>query len=374
MAKKSGAKGAGRELRVELGPRSYPIRIQAGGLAHLVETWARETRPSSVLVIADKATAEHFGLAVQGAIDRTGCRSGVLTLPPGETTKNILYLQKCWDACFDHKLDRSSAIAALGGGVVGDLAGFAAATYLRGIRLVQIPTTLLAQVDSSVGGKTAINHPESKNSIGAFYQPNAVLIDPATLRSLPEKEFKAGLAEVVKYGVIADGAFFTWLEQNTAAILKHDPEAIGHLVETCCRIKAQVVGADETENGLRAILNFGHTFAHAIEAVAGYGQILHGEAVAVGMALAGKLAATMGLWKEAEQNRLLALMKALGLDHRFPLPGIPLATDGLLEAMTRDKKVRGGRLRLILPEGLGQVQMHDAIPVEAVRAAWKAGV
>ncbi|HTL51340.1 MAG TPA: 3-dehydroquinate synthase [Planctomycetota bacterium] len=365
---------AGRELRVELGERSYPIRIQSGGLSDMVERWAKDTRPSAVLVVADKSVTGHFSLAVQGAIDRTGCRSGLLTLPPGEPTKNIIHLQKCWDACFDHKLDRSSAIAALGGGVIGDLAGFAAATYLRGIRLVQIPTTLLAQVDSSVGGKTAINHPESKNSIGAFYQPNAVLIDPATLRSLPEREFKAGLAEVVKYGVIADAKFFDWLAGHTAAILKHDPATIEHLVESCCRIKAEVVGADETETGLRAILNFGHTFAHAIESVAGYGQILHGEAVAVGMALAGNLAATMGLWQPSEQARLLKLMDAFGLNYRFPIPGVALATADLMEAMTRDKKVRNGRLRLILPEGMGQVQLHDAIAVDAVKKTWETGV
>ncbi|MGH7145012.1 MAG: 3-dehydroquinate synthase [Planctomycetota bacterium] len=368
------APAGGRRLTVALGERSYPIEIHAGALAALLEHRARDLRPSAVLVITDATVARHFGDSVRDALERAGLHPGFLTLPPGEPTKDFARLQQCWDACFEHRLDRSGLIVALGGGVIGDLAGFAAATYLRGVRFLQLPTTLLAQVDSSVGGKTAINHPRSKNSIGAFYQPCAVLIDPDTLASLPEREFKTGLAEVIKYGVIVDPAFFAWLEEHAAEIQRHDPAALTHLIAECCRIKAEVVMQDETETGLRAILNFGHTFAHAIEAVAGYGAILHGEAVAMGMGLAGRLAADLGLWPAADQARLIALMRRFELTYRFPPKDIPLPTDTLMEAMTRDKKVHHGRLRLILPERLGQVDLHDAVAVDAVRAAWINGV
>lgn len=360
----------GRALRVDLGERSYPIQIETGRLAAMAERWAVEVHPTAALIFTDAQVAPQFLTPVRSALEAAGLRVGVLALPAGETTKDVAFLQRGWDACFEHQLDRSSAIVALGGGVIGDLAGFVAATYLRGIRFLQIPTSLLAQVDSSVGGKTAVNHPRSKNSIGAFYQPCAVLIDPATLRSLPDREYRAGLAEVVKYGVISDAKFFGWLEANVAAILAHDAATLEQLIFECCRLKAWVVGQDETETGLRAILNFGHTFAHAIEATAGYGAVLHGEAVAIGMGLAGRLAADLGLWPAADQRRLIELMRALGLRFGWPLRDKPLATDTLLEAMARDKKSRHGRLRLILPEGMGQVQMHDAIAIEAVRAAW----
>ncbi|HEU4753500.1 MAG TPA: 3-dehydroquinate synthase, partial [Armatimonadota bacterium] len=261
-------------------------------------------------------------------------------------------------------LDRRSAVVALGGGVVGDLAGFAAASYLRGIDFVQVPTTLLAQVDASVGGKTGIDLPEGKNLVGAFHQPRLVFIDLQTLDTLPEPDYRAGLAEIIKYGVIWDPELFRFLEVNRTAVLAHQPEELEHLVARSCEIKAEVVGRDEREGGLRAVLNYGHTIGHAVEAVAGYGRYLHGEAVAIGMAAAGRLAARRGWLPESTAQRIETLIREYGLPARLrePLPVGPL-----MEAMLRDKKTQSGELRFILARDIGRVEVAP-VAAEDVRA------
>ena len=267
-------------------------------------------------------------------------------------------LTSIYDQLIERRVDRSTTIVALGGGVVGDVAGFAAATYQRGVPLVQVPTTLLSQVDSSVGGKTAINHPAGKNMIGSFYQPQAVIIDLEMLQSLPEREFQAGLAEVVKYGAIMDAAFFVWLEQNVTLLMKRDFDALGYAVERCCTSKARIVEDDETESGSRALLNFGHTFGHAIEAGLGYGKWLHGEAVAVGMLLASRLSVLMGSLTQSDWDRIERLLSSIGL----PVDAPDLGRERYLELMGYDKKVLDGKLRLILLKSLGAAYVTGDFP------------
>jgi 3-dehydroquinate synthase len=265
----------------------------------------------------------------------------------------------------ERRCDRKTTLIALGGGVVGDLAGFAAATYMRGIPFIQVPTTLLAQVDSSVGGKTGINHPLGKNMIGAFYQPRLVLADTAVLRSLPPRELSAGMAEVIKHGLIRDAAFFAWLEQNMEKLLAFEPQSLAHTVRRCCEIKAAIVAEDERETGVRALLNFGHTFGHAIESGLGYGKWLHGEAVAAGMVMAADLSCSMGLITRADLDRIIALLKRA----RLPI-GPPAISPGLLlELMGVDKKAEGGRLHFVLLEAIGAASVHADVPAAALQHA-----
>ncbi len=352
-------------VHVRLGPRSYDIAL-ASAAPGGVGPFARRVLPSSTaaLVVADANTATLAG-AVGGALCEHGFRTAGITVSAGEGTKSLAVLSQLYDALYAMAADRRTAVVAVGGGVVGDLGGFAAATYNRGLPLLMVPTTLLAMVDSSVGGKTGVNHPKGKNLIGAFHQPAGVWIDTAFLDTLPDREFRSGLAEVVKYGVILDAAFFEYLEANAAALVARDPAALRHVVGRSCRLKADVVERDEREEtGLRAVLNYGHTFAHAFETVGGYGDWLHGEAVAAGMVCAARLAERHGLVGPELGARQLALLKAVGL----PIaPRREWPADELIAVMRRDKKAAGGKLRFILPTRLGEVRLFDDVPEALVR-------
>jgi 3-dehydroquinate synthase len=351
-------------VHVDLGPRSYDIAV---GPAAGVGAFARRALPTSqaALVVADAHTAG-LGRAVEISLRDAGFRTATATIPAGENSKSLAELARLYDALYEMAADRRTAVVAVGGGVVGDLGGFAAATYNRGLPLVMVPTTLLAMVDSSVGGKTGVNHPKGKNLIGAFHQPAGVWIDPAFLDSLPDREFRSGLAEVVKYGVILDAAFFEYLEANAAAVLARDPAAVRHVVARSCRLKADVVEKDEREEtGLRAVLNYGHTFAHAFETAGGYGGWLHGEAVAAGMVCAARLAERHGLVGPELGERQLALLTRFGLP-AAPKPEWPI--DEMIAVMRRDKKASGGRMRFVLPTRLGEVRLFDNVPESLVRA------
>ena len=339
-----------RQIIVGLGGRSYPIII--GPDLFCSEDIADEgdLRGRRYIVVTNDVVGPMYFSTVAERLSSPGKSVEKIIIPDGEQFKSQETLTSIYDQLITKRADRSTTIVALGGGVVGDLAGFAAATYQRGIPLIQIPTTLLAQVDSSVGGKTAINHPAGKNMIGAFYQPQAVFISLEMLGSLPDREFKAGLAEVVKYGAIMDEAFFSWLEGNIQSLLARDYEALGYAVQQCCSNKAKIVEADETESGSRALLNFGHTFGHAIEAGLGYGKWLHGEAVAAGMMLAGRLSVLAGDLKQVEWDRLQQLLIEIGL----PVDAPKLGRNRYLELMGYDKKVLDGKLRLVLLRKLGE--------------------
>ena len=334
-------------LDVDLGERSYPILIGAGLLR--APALLEECVPARDLLIV---TNEVVGpLYLDTLLDGLAARrTAVVALPDGEEFKTLASIERILDALVAERMNRDCAVLALGGGVVGDIAGFAAACYQRGVAYVQIPTTLLAQVDSSVGGKTGVNHPGGKNLIGAFHQPRAVIADIETLQTLPTREYAAGLAEVVKYGLIQDAGFFAWLERNVAELLRRESAALTHTIRRCCEVKAAIVSADEREAGLRAVLNFGHTFGHAIEAASGYGAWLHGEAVAAGMVMAADLSSRLG-WLDRD-----TVERTRGLLERF---GLPVAAPGIgaaraRELMGMDKKVERGKLRVVLLQGLGQ--------------------
>ena len=355
-------------VTVDLGPRSYEVRVVSGAAdgfgpfvhSAMSKTWAgRSCR--SALVVTDRNVEPLTGPYREG-LTSIGIPSEVVTLPPGESSKSLDSAEILYDALIAMKADRHTAIVAIGGGVIGDLAGFVAATYARGLPLIMAPTTLLAQVDSSVGGKVGVNLPKAKNIVGAFHQPTAVWIDTETLRTLPDRELRCGLAEVVKYGVILDAGFFEYVEERAIAILDRDPESIAHIVATSCRLKADVVSQDEREEtGLRAVLNFGHTIGHAIEAVAGYGGAFqHGEAVAVGMLAESRLAERLGWIDATLADRLHTLLERLGLPTNAP--GLDAAR--LIDAMARDKKNTQGRTRFVLPRSLGCVELTDS-PTEA---------
>jgi 3-dehydroquinate synthase len=365
-------------VAVELGPRSYEIRVVSGRIAELGRfvrgaldaTWAGRSCRSALIV-----TDEHLAdLGVIGGYDNAmagvGIDPAVEVLPPGEATKSLASASRLFDRLVSMNADRHTAVIAVGGGVIGDLAGFVAATYARGVPLVMIPTTLLAQVDSSVGGKVGVNHPGAKNIIGAFHQPIAVWIDTDTLLTLPDRELRCGLAEVAKYGVILDEGFFRELEVRVDAILARDDRVLRRIVARSCELKASVVSRDEREEtGLRAVLNFGHTVAHAIEAVAGYdGPYQHGEAVSVGMVAEAGLAARLGWIGPDVVGRIQRLLERLGLPTSAP----GLEAGQLLAAMGRDKKNRAGRVRFVLPRSIGRVELTDAAgeaEIEAMLAA-----
>jgi 3-dehydroquinate synthase len=344
-----------KTLYVELGDRRYPIHIGPGLLGR-PELLRPHIPGRQVLVVSNTTVAPLYLERTCAAL--SGLRHEAVILPDGEQYKTLAVLDEVFTALLRHRFDRNCTIVALGGGVVGDMAGFAAACYQRGVHFIQIPTTLLAQVDSSVGGKTGVNHPLGKNMIGAFYQPRCVLADTDTLATLPDRELSAGLAEVIKYGLIRDLPFLEWLEAHLEALLAREAGALSEAIERSCRNKAEIVAADEREAGERALLNLGHTFGHAIETGAGYGVWLHGEAVAAGMALAADLSARLG-WLSGEQvGRILALLE------RAHLPLVPppdLTADDFLRLMAVDKKVQDGRLRLILLRGLGQGIIADDV-------------
>lgn len=319
-------------------------------------------------MVTDENVADLYADAVLASLNQAGWEARLAVVPAGEASKSLEEAGRLYDACVAAGLKRHHPIIALGGGVVGDLAGFVAATYQRGVPFVQVPTTLLAQIDSSVGGKVAINHPAGKNLIGAFYQPKLVLADTATLLSLSDREYRAGIGELVKYGVIMDAPLFSLLEANVERVNARDLPLLNELVRRCCELKAQVVAEDERETagGRRAILNFGHTVGHAIEAIAGYGTLLHGEAVAIGMVAEGALAVRRGMWSAAEQSRLVTLLQALGLPTTLPA----LDAVALLSAMGRDKKNQDKGIVFILPRAMGDVAIEtlSAVDVEPVLA------
>jgi 3-dehydroquinate synthase len=335
-------------LDVDLGERSYPIHVGRGLLAD-PSCFEPYLAGHQVLVVSNETVAPLYLKPVRGAL--TGRQVQEVILPDGERYKTLEVWNRIFDALLFHRFGRDCTIVALGGGVVGDMAGFAAACYQRGVAFIQVPTTLLAQVDSSVGGKTGVNHAMGKNMIGAFHQPNAVIADTDTLGSLPDRELAAGIAEVYKYGLIRDRAFFEWIEGSIGALLERDPDALGYAIERSCRNKAEVVGADERESGSRALLNLGHTFGHAIETGTGYGAWLHGEAIAAGMCMAADLSHRLGWTDGADLERVRALTVAAGLP-TSPPPG--LGPERFLELMAVDKKVLAGRLRLVLLRAIGQ--------------------
>lgn len=353
-------------VHVNLGPRSYDIEIASGNLREAAKLCDAEADDSQTVIITDSNVAEHYADPVVESLEGLGCDVSVLEVDPGEPSKAPEVATELWEEMLDHGADRKTVVMALGGGVVGDLAGFVAATFSRGLRFVQVPTTLLAQVDSSVGGKVGVNLPTGKNMVGAFWQPRGVLIDVTTLNTLPDREFRAGLAEVVKYGVIQDAEFFAYLERNVAKVNARDTEVLTYIVQRCCRLKADVVEQDEREEtGLRAILNYGHTFCHAFEAGTGYEALLHGEGVSIGMMCAARLAERLGRVDAAFVERQRKLLNAFEL----PLDVPDVDRGELIELMYRDKKVDRGKLRFVLPTRLGHVELVRGIANEDVLAA-----
>lgn len=349
-----------KTLELDLGERSYPIYIGSGllGRPELLTSYIHGAR---VAIVTNETVAPLYLAKVRAHLGRYAPVEVVL--PDGEQYKTLEVLNRVLDALLENRCDRQTTVVALGGGVIGDLAGFAAAVYQRGVPLLQAPTTLLAQVDSSVGGKTGVNHPLGKNMIGAFHQPRAVIVDTDTLNTLPDRELSAGLAEVVKYGLIRDLEFFTWLEARMDRLLARDPEALAFAIERSCRNKAEVVAADERESGVRATLNLGHSFGHAIETGMGYGAWLHGEAVAAGMAMAADLSRRLGWLTEHDVARIRALLARA----RLPLQAPPMLTAARLrELMSVDKKVRADKLRLVLLEAIGRAVITADVPPAAL--------
>ena len=346
-------------VHIDLGARSYPIDIQHRGIRAFADGNALP-QGTSALVVSNERVAPLYSKALVDALTPHYPHVHTVTLPDGEEHKNWQTLNLIFDALLTHGCDRKTVLYALGGGVIGDMTGFAAACYMRGIDFVQVPTTLLAQVDSSVGGKTAINHPLGKNMIGAFHQPRLVICDLSTLDTLPARELAAGIAEVIKYGPIADMELFAWLEANMDALLARDHAALAHVVKRSCEIKAAVVGADEREAGLRAILNFGHTFGHAIEAGMGYGEWLHGEGVAAGMVMAAELSRRLGLVDGDFVGRLRALIARAGLPVRGPVLDARDNAGRYLELMRVDKKAEAGEIRFVLIDGPGRAVVRPA--------------
>ncbi|MEY2840772.1 MAG: hypothetical protein RJB60_3071 [Pseudomonadota bacterium] len=342
-------------VRIELSERSYDILIGQGLLGQ-TSTYAGLPKSSTALIVTNTTVGPLYTAQLKAALQAHHKHVIDVELPDGEQYKDWPALNQIFTTLLDKACDRKTVLYALGGGVIGDMTGFAAACYMRGVPFVQVPTTLLAQVDSSVGGKTAINHPAGKNMIGAFYQPQRVVCDLVSLDTLPQRELLAGLAEVIKYGPIADADFLSWLEANMDALLARDKTALMHAIQRSCEIKAWVVGQDEKESGLRAILNFGHTFGHAIEAGLGYGEWLHGEAVGCGMVMAADLSARLGLIEASTAQRITALIKRTGL----PIKGPALGADRYLELMQVDKKTEAGEIRFVVIDGLGKASMRPA--------------
>jgi 3-dehydroquinate synthase len=342
-----------RTLDVALGERSYPIHIGPGLVRKAGAVLGPLLPQPRVVVVSNPVVAALWLDALRGSLAAAGIDDESILIPDGEANKTWATAHDVLTRLLERKAERSTTVLALGGGVVGDVAGFAAAICQRGMPFVQIPTTLLAQVDSSVGGKTGVNHALGKNMIGAFHQPRAVLIDTDCLSTLPQREFAAGLAEVIKYGAIRDAAFFAWLEREISRLVSRDADALIHAVIESCRIKAEIVAADEREAGERALLNFGHTFGHAIETGVGYGEWLHGEAVAAGMVMAARLSARRGLIVDGDVTRLSALLQSAGL----PVEAPRLGFERYLELIGRDKKVVGGKLRFVVLDSLGCARM-----------------
>ena len=350
-----------QQLTIDLGPRSYPILIGEGLLAQH-ELMARHIPVRRLLVVTNPIVAElHLDALRQGL---AGFDISVETIPDGERFKTLATASRLLDALIEARIARDGALVAFGGGVVGDISGFAAACYQRGIAYVQVPTTLLAQVDSSIGGKTGVNHTAGKNLIGAFHQPVSVISDTATLRTLPDRELRSGLAEVIKCALICDAQFLSWLETHLDDLLEREPQALAHAIRRSCEIKAEIVARDEREQGPRALLNLGHTFGHAIESATGYDGWLHGEAVAAGLLIATSLSARLGWLPGTDLDRVRTLLSRAG----FPLTAPTIGSDHALAHMQRDKKVRDGRIRLILLKKLGVAEITDEYDPAAFKA------
>lgn len=362
----------GSVIKVNLPQESYEIVIQSGSLDTLGGRMASLKLGKKVLIVSNPTVFPHYGEIAIASLEQAGYQVSTCILPDGENYKNLESIQKIYDTAIAQRLERSSTMVALGGGVIGDMTGFAAATWLRGINFVQVPTTLLAMVDASIGGKTGVNHPQGKNLIGAFYQPKLVLIDADVLKTLPVREFRAGMAEVIKYGVIWDRELFAMMEARPQLDeMNHVTEStttgeslINEILIRSCQAKADVVGKDEKEAGLRAILNYGHTIAHAVESLTGYTRINHGEAVGIGMVAAGKIAANLNMWKDTETQRQNALVTKAGLPTQIPQD---LDIEQIIDTLQLDKKVKSGKVRFILPTQIGVVTITDEVPAETIR-------
>ncbi|EAY2232481.1 3-dehydroquinate synthase [Salmonella enterica] len=352
-------------ITVTLGERSYPITI-AAGLFNEPASFLPLKSGDQVMLVTNETLAPLYLDKVRGVLERAGVNVDSVILPDGEQYKSLTVLDTVFTALLKKPHGRDTTLVALGGGVIGDLTGFAAASYQRGVRFIQVPTTLLSQVDSSVGGKTAVNHPLGKNMIGAFYQPASVVVDLDCLKTLPARELASGLAEVIKYGIILDADFFTWLEDNLDALLRLDGPAMAYCIRRCCELKAEVVAADEREAGLRALLNLGHTFGHAIEAEMGYGNWLHGEAVAAGIVMAARASERLGQFSSADTQRIIALLERAGLPVNGPCE---MSAQDYLSHMLRDKKVLAGELRLVLPLAIGKSEVRGGVSHEVVLSA-----
>jgi 3-dehydroquinate synthase len=353
-----------RELTVELGERSYPIYIGEGLLERAAFYFDKHGigKQSPLLIVTDERVGPHYLDQLESGLRAAGYRTASAVVPAGEQAKSLAQFEELITIALKAGLDRKSSIIALGGGVVGDLAGYAAAAYMRGIRFIQVPTTILAH-DSSVGGKVAVNHPLAKNIIGAFHQPAMVLYDLGTLRTLPPREVSSGLAEVVKHGLIRSAEFVKWIDENADRLRALDPDALGYALYFGCRVKAEIVSRDERENDLRAILNLGHTIGHALEAVGGYGELLHGEAIAIGMVGAARIGVELGAPREVYDVTKRVLAKC-GLPVRLPAH---FDTDAIMEAMSHDKKFKEGRMVYIVPKAIGEVYIDRNMSEERVR-------
>jgi len=356
-----------RVIEVDLKERSYPIIIGSGNFASALESLGKKINGLRGLLVTDRNVDRFYGDALMALCGHQGVHMKRLVVPSRETAKSQKWLFSLYAEALEHGMDRSSFIMALGGGVVGDLAGFAASTYMRGVRFVQVPTTLLAMVDSSVGGKTAINLPQGKNLVGSFYQPAQVTVNLDALKTLPEREYRTGLAEVVKYGVIFDREFFKYMERHVDGIAARDQDVLAHLVGRCCEIKAEVVRFDERESGLREILNFGHTLAHSIESRHGYGKMRHGEAVAVGMVYAAHLSCIEKQLTQSDCDRIIGLIKRLGLPVHSPVADWNVLHD----TMQVDKKTVNGIPRFVLADRIGHVHRGCECSVQSMEQAWE---
>ncbi len=360
------------KVSLELGPRSYDILIGHNLIADAGDRLRSLLKRRRTVIVTDKTVNDLHSQALEQSLERAGIEHDKIVLPPGEKTKSLHTIERLLDDLLVMGVERSDALIALGGGVVGDIVGFAAAILRRGIEFVQIPTTLLAQVDSSVGGKTGVNTPQGKNLVGAFHQPRLVLADIGVLDTLSEREFLAGYAEVLKYGLIDDPEFFAWLEQNSGAVISGDPSARQRAVEVCCRAKARVVAADERESGVRALLNLGHTFGHALESMAGYGQdLLHGEGVSIGMVMAYDLSVRLGLCPQEDADRVRDHLLKVGLPvspAAVPCLRNHWSPDRMLGYIAQDKKVSDGRFTFILARGIGKAFITQDVNVETLNA------
>lgn len=353
-----------KQVLVNLKDNSYPICIGWGILDDLGSLLSKDKLGDKCAVITNPTVNKLYGKKVKESLGSVGFKSVILEVPDSETSKSLKYAEKLYIKLIDNKLDRSSCIIALGGGVTGDLAGFVAATYMRGVPLVQVPTTLLAQVDSAIGGKVAVDLPQGKNLVGAFYQPKLVLSDIETLKTLPENELKSGLAEVIKYGIISDPGLFKLLERNLEKIKQQNKKILTEIVTKCSKIKASIVEEDEKEQGKRAILNLGHTLAHALESITSYTRYNHGEAIAIGIVFAAKLSIKLDMLDKNEFGRIVGLIQSTGLPIKIK---DDFEVDKLLQTMHLDKKVKSGKIRMVLPKRIGEVVITDKIPINMLK-------